>query len=195
MLVLLLPLSALGHVRLRYNGYPIRNAPSPLTDGLFSTAGMCGGNSKWNAMGYSDSIRDGDTITLKMSYNGGHTSPANLFKAKMHCLSSSAAQPHITESMMTSAAVIPASAGASCEAVASDSRIDPPYELRCKLPAQQVQVGTTRGCTISVYDQRGWGGCIDFKLRSTTDTPSAPTAPPSVAVSVYIVFIFNILYD
>ena len=145
MLALLLPLSALGHVRLRYNGYPIRNAPSPLTDGLFSTAGMCGGNSKWNAMGYSDSIRDGDTITLKMSYNGGHTSPANLFKAKMHCLSSSAAQPHITESMMTSAAVIPASAGASCEAVASDSRIDPPYELRCKLPAQQVQADQQAG--------------------------------------------------
>eukprot|EP00966_Prymnesium_polylepis_P203416 4712736-Prymnesium_polylepis.1 len=40
------------------------------------------------------------------------------------------------------------------------------YELTCTLPTKNV--ATTTECTISVLDQRQWGGCVDVDVLAAT---------------------------
>ena len=50
---------------------------------------------------------------------------------------------------------------------ATDSRVNPPYQLSCEL--DRVQAADTEDvfCTIAVIDQRNWGGCYDVRSHPT----------------------------
>ena len=51
--------------------------------------------------------------------------------------------------------------------------------VTCTLPSQALAVGDTADCTVSVLDQRDWGGCVDVQMASALAAlpPSAPPAP------------------
>ena len=51
--------------------------------------------------------------------------------------------------------------------------------VTCTLPLQNLAVGETADCTVSVLDQRDWGGCVDVQMVSAQAVlpPSPPPAP------------------
>ena len=51
--------------------------------------------------------------------------------------------------------------------------------VTCALPLQNLAVGETADCTVSVLDQRDWGGCVDVQMVSAQAAlpPSPPPAP------------------
>ena len=51
--------------------------------------------------------------------------------------------------------------------------------VTCTLPLQNLAVGDTADCTVSVLDQRDWGGCVDVQMVSAQAVlpPSPPPAP------------------
>ena len=54
--------------------------------------------------------------------------------------------------------------------------------VTCTLPLQNLAVGETADCTVSVLDQRDWGGCVDVQMVSAQAVlPPAP--PPAPLVS------------
>jgi len=171
-----------AHVRLRFEDRPIRNAPSASSDGSYSVSGPCGGNAAWGANGFSE-INDGDTISVKISYNGGHQSNNNRFEMRYVCATEGTNIPQSTVSN--------ANGIAGCATVpATEGRIDPPYEVTCTLPTQSNT--NVEDCTISVLDQRGWGGCLDVKLQTSAATPpSSSINPPPVSTVEYRVREFD----
>eukprot|EP00940_MAST-03C_sp_MAST-3C-sp2_P001928 g1928.t1 len=162
-----------GHVKLRYSydnagpNWPIRNAPSAQADGAFSTSGPCGGNAAWGANGFA-TISNGATLDLRISYNGGHQSNNNAFHLAFHCDD----EANLGQDIFRSGAHTVNKAG--CTAIAAtDSRVNPPYTVGCELDRVQ-DLSSEVSCTISVMDQREWGGCYD--VRITPDTPPAAGA-------------------
>ena len=52
--------------------------------------------------------------------------------------------------------------------------------VTCRLPNQNIPVGETADCTVSVLDGRDWGGCVDVQMVSALAVPGgAPPPPPS----------------
>ena len=51
--------------------------------------------------------------------------------------------------------------------------------VTCTLPLQNLAVGEAADCTVSVLDQRDWGGCVDVQMVSAQAVlpPSPPPAP------------------
>lgn len=51
--------------------------------------------------------------------------------------------------------------------------------VTCTLPLQNLAVGETADCTVSVLDQRDWGGCVDVQMLSAQAVlpPAPPPAP------------------
>ena len=51
--------------------------------------------------------------------------------------------------------------------------------VTCTLPLQNLAVGEAADCTVSVLDQRDWGGCVDVQMVSAHAVlpPSPPPAP------------------
>ena len=51
--------------------------------------------------------------------------------------------------------------------------------VTCTLPLQNLAVGETADCTVSVLDQRDWGGCVDVQMVSAQAVlpPAPPPAP------------------
>ena len=59
--------------------------------------------------------------------------------------------------------------------------------VTCTLPSQGLAVGETADCTVSVLDQRDWGGCVDVQMVSAQAVlpPSPPPAPIVPNTGVY----------
>ena len=59
--------------------------------------------------------------------------------------------------------------------------------VTCTLPRQNLAVGETADCTVSVLDQRDWGGCVDVQMVSAQAVlpPSPPSAPILPNTGVY----------
>ena len=59
--------------------------------------------------------------------------------------------------------------------------------VTCTLPLQNLAVGETADCTVSVLDQRDWGGCVDVQMVSAQAVlpPSPPPAPIVPNTGVY----------
>ena len=59
--------------------------------------------------------------------------------------------------------------------------------VTCTLPSQALAVGDTADCTVSVLDQRDWGGCVDVQMVSAAAIlpPSPPPAPLVSNAGVY----------
>lgn len=178
--IALLPLMASAHVKLRYSyknegpSFPIRNAPGPYADGIFSTAGPCGGEDNWGRNGFTNMTDDGRSLTLKISYNGGHQSAANNFRMAFLCVPVGQGIPEIDLKRSTGRLI------SNCPAVPSpDGTIDPPYTVTCNLPKQNLTGNQVKECTVSVLDQRDWGGCNDIRL---TALPAPPQRPPAAFI-------------
>ena len=60
-----------------------------------------------------------------------------------------------------------------------DMRANDQGVITCRLPDQKIPVGDTADCTVSILDQRDWGGCVDVQMASALAAlpPSAPPAP------------------
>ena len=73
---------------------------------------------------------------------------------------------------------------------ATDSRVNPPYQLSCEL--DRVQAADTEDvfCTIAVIDQRNWGGCYDVKI--TPDAAPAPGAGSSSRLNEFYLVSENV---
>jgi len=173
---------------------PVRNAPAAASDGRMSTNGPCGGAEQWGANGVS-AIAQGDTLNMKINYNGGHRAPENNFKALWLC--GSPTQSEI-------AAVIPNGGGneftptpnhfemtcngngctgaceVECPTPTADQRaqgmycpatqgnqVTEGYVMKCTIPSEMIGQ-----CTVSISDQRKWGGCYDLNVQERTPAPT-----------------------
>jgi len=131
-------------------------------------SGPCGGNLEWGANGFVQ-INNGQEIDLRISYNGGHQSANNAFHVAFKCADTDPSE--LTQDIFNNGAYTVAKTG--CQNIAAtDSRVNPPYELSCTLDREQRADTEDVFCTIAVIDQRNWGGCIDVKI-----TPDAAPTP------------------
>jgi len=182
---------------------PVRNAPAPSSDGRMSTGGPCGGVEAWGANG-SSNISVGQVLNMKINYNGGHRSPANNFKALWACDSPTESDLEALIPNNLGDTFAPSSnffdmncdangctgdcvlencpvpiasqreAGMYCPATQGNS-VTGGYIFKCTIP----DVSNFRGrCTVSVSDQRKWGGCYDLIVDE------GPTQAPTVVVNV-----------
>ena len=162
-----------AHVQVFYapQNLRVRNAPSATANGAFSTAGPCGGVNTWGANGFTF-VRDGSKICGRFNYNGGHKDIANVVRFKFAC-----GQPD-AQSTVGQTQALPLEAGTDPAPSASSGTTVPAptgnditngYLLCATLPSQALTAATSsedpaRKCTISLLDQRSWGGCYDVLL-------------------------------
>ena len=60
---------------------------------------------------------------------------------------------------------------------ATGNSVRPGYKLCVKLPEQTLAGEASRQCTLSLLDQRNWGGCLDLTLKEASPTPPPTPAP------------------
>lgn len=145
---------------------------------LHVIAGPCGGNQNFGSNGVNEVV-NGQTVSLKIAYNGGHQSAANAFHVAMMC-SDVNNKPGADAAMkvsggdittnpytLTTVATIPAADSSSVG-----------YTFNFALPLQTL--ATKSYCVVSLLDQRNWGGCIDFHLNApgSGTTTSGPVQSP-----------------
>lgn len=177
MFLLLLCLNYVSaHVRLVFtdeeftlDNRPIRNASSASGDGRASVEGPCGGNLAWGANG-SSSAEAGDEVTVKFNYGANHPSNANLLQARWACNQPSSNELKSVQYNMPIGNVnslqpgqcaslrCPVSGQYPC--AAPDAQIDNGYVFKCRIPSDALN----QDCTLSIVDQRDWGGCLDISV-------------------------------
>lgn len=170
---------------------PIRNANSATGDGRASVAGACGGQNTWGANGNAVG-QDGpaNVMTLDINYAAGHASPNNVFSMAFSCEDTS------QNGLSAAAAKLTAADGCTCTSGGADIGYPCPapqaivpggYRVTCTLPQQNIQLGETKDCTVSLLDQRDWGGCVDIQLASAAAIlpPAPPPAPIIPSNGVY----------
>lgn len=179
--------AANGHVRMLYTDLSIRNANSATADGRGSTNGACGSNDPFNSNGVG-TIEDGATVSLKINYAAGHNSPRNRFRMAYSCGATTPDDLAADAAALTSAehACTGTGGGGGYPVDASDSQVEGGYTLTCTLPKMLNGGVTTEAtdCTISLLDQRDWGGCVDFRLSAAEVIPPPP-APPTPSPAGY----------
>ena len=170
----LLAIPVACHVKLYYEPteLAVRNARGATSDGQFSVNGACGGSSTYGANGVAQLV-NGATLTVKINYNGGHSSNANNFKAAYRC--GAPGDENLLSSGEFDLGAGDCTVGGQCqggnypcEAPNGQSNTDDAYQLTCTLPkdAQRgtdLAPGESADCTLSILDQRDWGGCIDIQ--------------------------------
>ena len=171
-----------AHVKLFFTpaSMNIRNAASASGDGAFSTSGPCGGSNVLGANGFN-TLADGQQVCARINYNGGHASVDNRFRATFTCgtaLGTGAQSVMATPTPLTLTNV----AGVSSPIEADGQKVNGAVEntqgftLCVDLPKQNLaatvpETDPSRTCTLSVLDQRQWGGCLDIKIGSPPPTP------------------------
>jgi hypothetical protein len=167
----------------------IRNAASATGDGTFSVSGPCGGSSKLGANSFNV-VQDGQQICAKINYNGGHANALNRFRATFAC---GAALGTGDQTVMSKLTALPLKnvAGTSTKIEADGTSVNSAvntaagYTMCVDLPTQNLAASVPdtdpkRQCTMSLLDQRQWGGCIDMKIAGAANAPApAATAPPT----------------
>jgi len=186
---LLLAMGVQAHVKFFFSsddsgtGRPVRNAPGPSLDGQLSVSGPCGGAEAWGENG-SSAAQQGEAVTMMINYNGGHKSAQNRFRAIWACGSPTQTdmEDGATEFVMTNNDGTWTDPGNECEIVNCPDFTDdeycpavdgndyqPGYILRCTLPESMIG-----DCTVSMIDQRDWGGCYDIKVAKAEVSTPAP---------------------
>lgn len=175
-LLLLLAAPTEAHVRLNYidgADQPIRNANSATGNGRASVAGPCGGEDAWGTNGNAVG-QDGMEFTMNLQYAAGHT---GTFEMAYSCGDTSenglaAAAAKLTGCTCTKN-------GAASQYPCPDMNAGDEGVVTCTLPLQNLAVGEAADCTVSVLDQRDWGGCVDVQMVSANAVlpPSPPPAP------------------
>lgn len=190
--------TCVAHVKLFYEPLraPIRNAPGPTSDGVFSVAGACGGSDRWGNRGFKE-FRDGQNICLRANFNGGHQNlPANKFRALLVCnrpdrqnLFTQLNQGQRVEylAFTNNSDPQPTEGGYRIPALLANAKWDD-YTACFDLPDKGFVNSTTpdyageRLCTISLLDERNWGGCIDIAIMDATWGGYVTAAPTLSAV-------------
>jgi len=182
----LISLTAFGHVSLKFidglSPGPVRNANSATGDGRASVNGACGGQNTWGSNGQANGV-DGQEVTMNINYAAGHASNQNVFSMAYSCTDTSGNGLEAAAAKLTAAAN-----GCTCETgdaaaeypcPAPQAIVDGGYTIKCTLPTQDIPVGATSECTVSLLDQRDWGGCTDLLMASAAATlpPAPPPAP------------------
>ena len=195
MMSIVLP-ALLGHVRMLYmDGVtpgPIRNAGSATGDGRGSVAGACGGGGLAFGANGIGTVTDGQQVTLNINYAAGHASAQNAFRFVLACSAGTTPDAAVTQNGVEGQATVLTAADNGCTAtsagaaaaydgqtgVAAPQAIVPGgYSVTCTLPSQ----GGARACTMSLLDQRDWGGCVDVNMLAAGD-PLPPSPPPAPIV-------------
>jgi len=176
----------LGHVRLINDGpvvWAIRNARDATGNGGMSVAGPCGGQNTFGTNGMTTIIQ-GSEMTVKINYNGGHKSAANEFHAVYKCTETGPTQTEMK------AIVDDATLNTQMTLTLKDDttpapKTDKPNYVDASIGNQVAGTGYSLvfdlptealgRCTVSLVDQRDWGGCVDLMVT----TPASPTLPPS----------------
>jgi len=158
-----------AHVRLLHKPeftLPIRNAASVSADGTLSTAGPCGGVYNWGNKTFS-TVTVGQNLTLVFGYNGGHQSPTlNMLRVAMVC-----GRINKDDQLKNNSANLATNA---CPKVNASASLTSGYYLWVVIPALQTGMNG-EFCTISVLDERNWGGCVDVQVLPR---PGSPTMAP-----------------
>jgi len=162
---------------------PIRNANSPTGNGAASVAGACGGQNTFGANGKGQ-LTDGSTVTLTINYAAGHRSANNVFRFAYSCTDTSQNGLSSAESVLSAAAPnnckgFSEGAETPYPVPAPDAIVEGGYEITCTLPLRGNT--ETEECTMSLLDQRDWGGCVDVDLL-----PAAASLPPSPPPAPYV---------
>lgn len=187
--------SGYAHVAMTYvegSNLAIRNAGSATGDGRGSVANACGGNAAFGANGVGQ-IKDGDQVTLAINYAAGHQSNNNAFSMRYACGDGSAASVEAAAAKVPAADCTATAAGAAADyganGVAAPKAIVPGgYTVTCTLPKKDN--AAAQDCTLSLADQRDWGGCVDVSvLPAAAALPPAP--PPAPLVSNQGTYVFT----
>lgn len=168
---------------------PIRNAPGRTSDGVMSTDGPCGGNLAWGANGYSIA-EEADKITMKINYNGGHKSAENEFRGVWACDDETEIGVSLPQSVLEKSndptepqckvlrcpegqiRLDTATSTERCGA-AIGNEFEEGYLFECTVPSGSAG----RNCTMSVMDQRDWGGCYDLFIMQNPVVIPQTTSP------------------
>lgn len=147
----------------------------------FATAGPCGGVNTFGNNGVNEVV-NGQEVSLKIAYNGGHQDAKNAFHVAMMC-GSSTSKPgsetplkvsgtDITTNQYTLTQINPMTIPAT-----DSSQVG--YTFTFKLPLQS-NLAANEYCVISLMDQRNWGGCADFHINAagSGSTTAGPAQSP-----------------
>lgn len=181
-LALALAMGVDAHIKLFYSPFklPIRNAPGPTSDGLFSAATNqpCGGQNNWgrnNQRRYATQIVDGQRVCTRVNWNGGHstTTNENRLRAVFVCDRPENAQDFLalTPLVLANGTFPPPDEmyGQYVSAPLTNQEFDG-YTICVDLPPQgivytQSENDEKRQCSLSVMEGNGWGGCLDILLK------------------------------
>ena len=143
---------------------PIRNAAAPGANGRASVAGPCGGVNAYNAAAAPD-VPVGSKVRLSLQYAAGHESPQNAFTATFACGAPSENQlvKNAQNELNAAACTTVTPAGAAYPVPAPTGRDAKVVECTLPQKAASELAGTGGQCTLSLQDQRQWGGCVDIK--------------------------------
>ena len=144
---------------------PIRNAAAAGANGRASVAGPCGGSGAYQAAGAPE-VPVGAKVSLSLQYAAGHANDANAFTATFRC-----GAP--TENQMDAAAAgVTTFTATQCTTTQGGTEYPVPAAtgrdakiVECTLPPKTVAelAGDGASCSLSLQDQRDWGGCVDIK--------------------------------
>lgn len=158
--------AASSHVMMGFTNMAIRNANTPTSNGRASVAGPCGGVDAFGANGKSQ-VKVGQTVQVQIAYAAGHAAPANVFRLAYACGKPGQSILGTTSATQTQIPTQP-------EPAASVGKM---HTFSFTIPA--TGAGVDAGlCTVSLLDQRNWGGCVDLEVAAAVDTPP-PTFPPT----------------
>lgn len=190
---------ATAHVRMRYEGFSIRNAGTANSDGKFSTAGPCGGATVFGGSTGEivTKVIEGAEMELNIAYNGGHKSDTkNFFSVAYMCgkpgkFTKVFAGDAVKDNPTLNTDFTDAN-GVLLKAVdiispdvypvdATDS-LTSGYKIKFKVPKPMAGTDGDK-CTISLVEYRNWGGCVDLVIEPRD--PNAPTPPPPPPPSLF----------
>ena len=114
-------------------------------------------------------VTDGARVTLNINYAAGHRSANNAFRFVYTCTDTTQngveAAPALTAAANACTATVagaPAPYTDPAGVAAPDAIVPGGYTVTCTLPLQNVVAQTE--CTMSLLDQRDWGGCVDVNV-------------------------------
>lgn len=194
-----------GHVRALPTdaGFGCRDCNGGAAPGPFRTNGPLGAPKAFGANGASK-VKEGDEITLKIGYNGGHQSNTlNFFNVRYSCGDSTGAQGTFRKAGTTNKDQINCNAPCKQLTAAQITSVDNQpattanypvdatnsnpggYEVKFAMPEIEG-TGDARQCTFSLVEGRDWGAAWDFEVEpKNTGAPGAgapggqqPVQPP-----------------
>ena len=202
LLLVVAALTAQAHLKIFYTPWnlPIRSAPGPQSDSLFSAASNqpCGGSTVWGRSPqrrYATQVVDGQRVCTRVNWNGGHdpTTSQNRLTQTFRCNNPSQPQDFLVLPYLPMANGTwppPTEVGGNYVAAPVTNELYDGYVVCLDLPLQNLTRTQTdpndpsRRCSWSITEGNGWGSCMDILLLPQlmpNGTAYPPYVPPSMA--------------